>query len=188
VISTRPGPAGGTNRATEARPGALSNSSSHRAGLPASTACTAATGSPRSAAPSWAANSPNPAASTAASSAGNCHATATSASRRWAYSSATLVLPAPPSPHNAATRGPPLSYPASLASSSASRFSRPARNTGRGASRSARPAVGPADCSSRFACLSSTLWIPVLSPWIKPFRSLNSAARTAPATSARNAT
>ena len=70
VISTRPGPAGGTNRATEARSGALSNTSSHGPGWRPAPRAPTATGSPRSAAPSWAASSPNPAASTAGSSAG----------------------------------------------------------------------------------------------------------------------
>ena len=82
VISTRPGPAGGRNAATEARSAALSKISSHGAANPASTACTDATGSRASArprTPSCAASSPNPAASTVASSAANCHATPTSA-------------------------------------------------------------------------------------------------------------
>ena len=128
---------------------------------------------------------PSPAAG---SSAGNCQATATWSSCRWAYSTATLVLPAPPRPHRPTTLGPAPSPPVSRASSPASSSARPARNTGRGASRSTRPAAaGPADRSSRFACLSSSPWIPVLSPWISPFRSLNSAGRTAPATSSRNA-
>ena len=86
-------------------------------------------------APSWAASSPNPAASTVGSSAGNCQATPTSARCRCAYSTATLVLPAPPSPHNATIRGPVTLSPASRASSSASSSSRPARTTGRGGSR-----------------------------------------------------
>ncbi len=89
---------------------------------------------------------------------------------RWAYSSATLVLPAPPSPDKATTRGPASSSPASRASSSASSSSRPARNTGRGASRSAGPplpATGPVS-GGRLPSLSSSPWIPVLSPWIKP--------------------
>jgi hypothetical protein len=49
---------------------------------------------------------------------------------------ATLVLPAPPSPHKATSRGPDCpGLPFSRASSSASSRSRPAKNTGRGASR-----------------------------------------------------
>ena len=45
VISTRPFPAGGKNRCTDARSGTLSNTSSHSAGNAASTPCTDATGS-----------------------------------------------------------------------------------------------------------------------------------------------
>ena len=112
VISTRPGPAGGTNGATDARSGALSNTTSHPAFIRASTPCTDATGSRASAAsraPSCAASTPNSAASTAGSSAANCQHTSTSARCRCAYSIATLVLPAPPSPYSTATRGPPPS-------------------------------------------------------------------------------
>ena len=109
MISTRPGPAGGTNGSTAARSGTLSNTTSHPAPARASTACTDATGSrgsTTSRAPSWAASTANSAASTAGSSAGNCQHTPTSARCRCAYSTATLVLPAPPSPHNATSRGP----------------------------------------------------------------------------------
>src|SRR5262249_5478076 len=70
--------------------------------------------------PSWAASSPNPAASTVGSSAENCQATPTSPSCRCAYSTATLVFPAPPSPHRATTRSPERS-PSCTAGSSRSR-------------------------------------------------------------------
>ena len=138
VISTRPRPAGGRNACTDARSGALSNTSSHPAGNAASTPCTDATGSrvsSRSRAPSWAASSPNPAASTAGSSAANCQATPTSARCRCAYSTATLVFPAPPSPHKATIRGP------SLTGRSAGHPAPPAAPPGRPATPAAAPAT-----------------------------------------------
>jgi len=143
VTSTRPFPAGGTNRSTEARSVTLSNTSSHPVSCRASTACTDATGSrasARSRAPSCAASTAKSADSSAGSSAGNCQHTPTSARCRCAYSTATLVLPAPPSPDNAASRGPGRPGPtASRSSRSASSSSRPTRNTGRGASRTGIP-------------------------------------------------
>ena len=135
VITTRPGPAGGMNASTEARSAALSSTTSHPAACRASTACTEATGSRGSTisrAPSCTASKPNSAASTAGSSAENCQHIPVPPRCRYANSTATLVLPAPPSPHNATTRGPgrPGSG-ANRASRSPSRGSRPARNRAR---------------------------------------------------------
>ncbi len=145
VISTRPGPAGGTNRSTAAQSCALSNITSQSVSARASAACTAATGSRASAtssAPSWAAKTAKSAPSTAGSSAWNCQHTATSARWRCAYSTATLVLPAPPSPHSTATLGPGCSgSAASRAFSSARSASRPARTVGRDPNRTGRPGV-----------------------------------------------
>src|SRR5215472_2711999 len=142
--STRPLPAGGKNSRTCSGPGTLSNTSSQPAGKAASTECTAATGSPPPddpPMPSWAARSVNPAASTVVSSAGNCQATPTSPKCRCAYSTATLVLPAPPSPYRTTTRGPRPSPPVSRVSTSSSRSSRPARKAGRGGSRTGLPGI-----------------------------------------------
>ena len=109
----------------------------------------------------------------------------TSPSCRCAYSTATLVLPARPPRTTPPPRGPAPSSPPSRASSAASSSSRPA-GTPRGASRTPappppRPAPTPVPLG---ACPSA--WIPVLSPGINPFRSLNSAARTPRAASSRN--
>lgn len=101
VMITRPGPAGGRNRRTDASSGALSKTSSHADGQAASSVCTVAAGSSGSTAAvlsSWPASRVMPCPSTVGFSAGIWQATDTSAKDRCAYSAAVLVLPTPPIP------------------------------------------------------------------------------------------